>query len=208
VKPVVRWGLFALVCVAQLWAAGSGIARYERTLRDGESYRFECAPVDPEDPFRGRYVALAFEAETTTLAMPGTGEADGPTRVYAILGRDEHGFAQVTALASTPPDDADYLRVSAYVFGDSSHRSTRLTFPFRRYFMEESAAKTTEADYRRALRSGSGGTTYATVRVRDGFGVIESLVVDGVDTKGAATAPDATRPGSATSRAEPASAEP
>ena len=60
-----HWRLlvFALVGFAQLAVPASLIWKRERTLRQGHVWKFRTAPVDPVDAFRGRYVALEFEAE-------------------------------------------------------------------------------------------------------------------------------------------------
>lgn len=57
-----RWLLFALLCVAQWAVPLAMVQRAERTLSEGTAYRFRTAPVDPADPFRGRYVTLDFDA--------------------------------------------------------------------------------------------------------------------------------------------------
>ena len=136
-RPVVL-GLFVLLCLAQLWVTGSGIARYERTLGEGVVYRFESAPMDPEDPFRGRYVRLSFVAEETALPMP---ESQRRSRkVYAVLGADDRGFAVFTELLEEAPAQGDYLYVDAWPARVENDVVARLTLPFNRYFMEESMA--------------------------------------------------------------------
>ena len=55
--------LLVLVCAVQLAVPVAMIARREIALRQGESFRFRCAPVDPVDPFRGRYVDLQFDEQ-------------------------------------------------------------------------------------------------------------------------------------------------
>ncbi len=44
---------FVLVCLVQLAAPASMIWRHERTLANGLPFKFQTAPVDPYDAFRG-----------------------------------------------------------------------------------------------------------------------------------------------------------
>lgn len=60
--------------ILQLAVPGYFVFRHYNTLYTGESYKFEVAPYDPYDPFRGRYVALR-----PTLSLY---SADGE---YAVL---------------------------------------------------------------------------------------------------------------------------
>lgn len=166
--------LFGLLCVAQLAAAGSGIARSELALRRGTPYRFETAPVDPLDLFRGRYVRLDFTAERSELELP----AGARGHVYAVLGTDARGFAVVEQLRTSEPEGGDYLRVDASRdFRDGEARGTRLSFPFDRFFMEESKARAAERLY--AERARGTRPAYARVRVHAGLAVLEDLIVDG-----------------------------
>lgn len=170
-------GWFVLLCLAQLAAAASGIARFERTLSEGASYRFRCAPVDPEDPFRGRYVQLRFAGTEVEIPLPAGGSASG--KVYALLGVDPSGFAVVTELRAEAPASGDYLYVSGWSTGSVQGNVTRLSLPFDRYYMEESKAPAVEAAYRQATRRGGEVDAWVTLRVLDGLGVIEQLVIDG-----------------------------
>ena len=58
--PTWRAAVLTAVCVAQLAIPAWMLVSRERVLAEGEPHRFECAPVDPVDVFRGRYVALGF----------------------------------------------------------------------------------------------------------------------------------------------------
>ncbi len=168
-KRSLELGLFLVLCVAQLLAAASGIAKYENTLADGTPYRFQCAPLDPEDPFRGRYVRLQFRASQVQLPLPS--ELSGT--VYAVLGSNEEGYAVFTELRTHPPKHGDYLLLHA----SKSRSGTFVHLPFDRYFMEESKAPKAEQAYWRSLRDGN---TYLEVRVLDGQAVTEGLFIEGI----------------------------
>ena len=58
-----RWilGAFLVVCAVQLAVPALMIRTYEATLERGRPYKVRCAPMDPADAFRGRYVWLSLE---------------------------------------------------------------------------------------------------------------------------------------------------
>lgn len=163
-----RLGLFAVVCFVQLVVASGAIAEHERTLSDGEVYRFRLAPVDPNDPFRGRYVALAYEAST----MPGA-VAPSSDRVFAMIAVNAEGDAYFAELREDRPETGDYIRTNAY-----SHfqGGAQVIIPFNRFYADEATALRMEKLY---LQGEPTRDAYAMVRVRNGHGVIESVTIRG-----------------------------
>ena len=120
-RSTLGWLLFAVCCAIQIAVPASMILRHEGTLADGSVYRFRCAPVDPVDPFRGRYVALAFEQSRFEGSVP-DGLDPGST-AYATLEQDTEGFAVISSLEETEPREGDYLKVRIEW---SSDRSTQV----------------------------------------------------------------------------------
>jgi uncharacterized membrane-anchored protein len=170
------WLLFAICCAAQLAVPASMIVRHERTLENGRVYRFRCAPVDPEDPFRGRYVALDFEAarfdgERPLDLVPGS-------EVYALVDEDEEGFARIALLSDAPPSTGDFVKVSV---GWRMGSVLRLQFPFDRYYMGEKSAPQAEQVYRsRMMRDED---AWVTVRIKEDHAVLEELYFDGLPVR-------------------------
>jgi hypothetical protein len=109
-KRWLAWGLFLYLALVQLAVPASMIARRELTLHYGQQYRFQTAPVDPSDPFRGRYVALALQA-TTAPTPPGIQLTPGQ-QVYAILAEDAAGFDTTASLSLTPPGGNTYFQTA------------------------------------------------------------------------------------------------
>lgn len=168
-----RVALFTAVCALQIGAVGVAVARHEYTLARGTPMRFKLAPVDPIDPIRGRYVQLRFDAQTTNVPRPETSSLE--RSYFATLATDANGFAYVRELRRDRPSDGDYLVVRVNGYGDEG---VRIAFGFDRFYAEESAARRIEEGF---ARNPDPMRTYAVVRVRAGHGVIESLVVNGVD---------------------------
>jgi uncharacterized membrane-anchored protein len=172
-------GVFAVLALLQ-WGLPLGlIAQHERTLREGAVYRFRTAPVDPVDPFRGRYVALQFPAET--YAVPPDWVAPvGPA--YAPVWVTPTGEAVLGPPQATPPAEGDYLPVRLR-WQDEGRVQVQL--PFDRYYLDERLAPEAERLYRAAAaptaEDGSPGTisAHVQVRIRKGHGVLDALLIDG-----------------------------
>jgi uncharacterized membrane-anchored protein len=169
-RNTLLWLVFAICCAVQIGVPASMILHNESTLSGGEIYRFRCAPVDPVDPFRGRYVALDFDQSRFEGAVPDQ-VVDGST-AYAKLDRDGDGFAVIESLSPAPPGDGDYLTVRVR---HRSDESAWLALPFDRYYMEESLAPEAERAYRERA---AGRQAWVEVRVRDGHAVLEELYLD------------------------------
>jgi uncharacterized membrane-anchored protein len=167
--------LLALACIAQLAVPAWDLIGHERTLARGELFRFECAPVDPVDVVRGRYVALRFPAASVakTEAMRfGPGE-----RLYVRVEQGKDGFAELSRPSRTPPEGGAYLRVQA----TGSQQPTRMTvvLPFDRYYLDENLAPEAESAYHRRA-AGSKGEVYAEVKIRNGKAAMKELYIDGI----------------------------
>ncbi len=160
----ILWGVFALACLAQLAFASSSMWQAESALRRGTLHTFRTDPVDPVDPFRGRYVALTFRTDQVPVAEGATFER-GET-AWVELGVDAEGYARLVRAHAGPPD-ADHLSLPV-LGGDASQVTVQL--PFDRYYAEEERALEIDRQRWRA-----GGRFRVGVRVLDGRGVIESL---------------------------------
>lgn len=174
-------GLGAL-CLVQ-WALPTYlIHRGQTTLEQGRQYRFRTAPVDPADPFRGRYVALDFEAARLALRTGADAfEAGQRVQVPIVVGAD--GFATLGAPVVAVPASSDYLQARVQWVNNGE---LGLRLPFDRYYMDERAAPEAERRYWEASRR-AGATdaedarrpAFVTVRVRSGYAVLEDLYIDG-----------------------------
>lgn len=166
--------LFAALAALQLALPLSMIAKYESVLAFGKEFKFRCAPVDPADPLRGRYVALNFEAKGFEAGSGWTSRAS--TR-WAELGVDESGFAFAKSSSERKPSSGDFMRYGV--------RYGRPLMPFKQYFMNEQAAPEAEAAYRRSTRRQRGDNgawksdAYLLVKVWRGCAVGERLFIDG-----------------------------
>jgi hypothetical protein len=173
-KARILFGIFAVVALAQLSVPASMLWHRQRALSEGRAFKFKTAPVDPYDAFRGRYVALRFEEEQAPWKdkQPAT---NGQT-VYALIEEKTNGFVHVTGATAIRPGDGDY--VIAHVTWGEGNSVVHLSFPFDRFYMEESLAPNAEKAFGEHNRR-TQQDAYAVVRVLDGLGVIENLYVGG-----------------------------
>jgi uncharacterized membrane-anchored protein len=157
---------FAIVALVQAFVPINMILHREDVLNTGVLYKFKCAPVDPNDPFRGKFVILSFEAERFETTDSSWKVADP---VYAILENDAAGFAKINSLQRTAPESGDYISVEIIgIYTDG----IRLKLPFDRYYIEESKAKAAEEVYWK-----NPTTTVAYVYVTDGSPVLSKLMI-------------------------------
>lgn len=173
--------LLVLAIAAQWAVPGWLIQRGQATLQQGTVYRLRTAPVDPVDPFRGRYVALDFEAASITLARPDPALRSGQ-RVYAPIRVGADGYAVLDAPLPQPPETGDYLTATVlWINADE----LRLQLPFDRYYLDETLAPAAERRYRDANRLRGEADedprrpAWVHVRVRGGYALIEELFIEG-----------------------------
>ena len=164
---------FVILCLVQLVIPVSMIHKREATLRHGDVFKFKTAPVDPYDAFRGRYVALNYDQSTVNGNWPVKDYRRGRV-VYAILDRDADGFAQITDVRLERPEGQSFIKVRV---GWSSGGRLTLRLPFDRFYMDEFEAPVAEREFV-WQRNREERTAYALTRIRDGFGVIEDLIVE------------------------------
>jgi len=165
---------FAVMALVQISIPVYMIWHREITLRDGRQFRFQTVPVDPYDAFRGRYVALQMAQNSSPI----TGEEKFTfnQKVFAHLEEDDTGFARIVKVTSHQPTDDAFVQCRVSTITDSL---VYLQFPFDRYYMDEEAAPAAEAAYfehsRREVQD-----VYVTVRVNEGFAVVEELYIAGM----------------------------
>ncbi len=181
-----RWSLLilAVVIAIQFAVTASLIAKHERVLRQGELHRFKTRPIDPADPFQGRYVRLAYEQDY----VPGTKEHEPEPRrkerVYVSLSTDTNGFSRLAGWSRTRPDAGTFLKLQYQYPKREWNRDTRTStykglafkLPFNRFYMEESKAPRAEKEVLTATRNTN---CWATVRILDGVGLVENVYVSG-----------------------------
>jgi uncharacterized membrane-anchored protein len=185
---------FVVMVIAQ-WAVPFTMMRSAHEVLDmGVEYKFKTRPVDPSDPFRGKYVTLDYEAETYVPSDTNEIHAfNYGDKVFAMLVPDSAGFMKVNRLVKDQPQQGlEYLIVKmgyagpAYVYDDSTSvvkvtPTINLEFPFDRFYVEESKASETEQLYwntRSATDSDSVSVCYAKVKIYNGKATLVDVMIN------------------------------
>lgn len=177
---------FGVMAFLQLWLPAQTAIQHENTLRKGEAFRFATILVDPNDPFRGKYINLDFPRFTADIENAVQQEIYAQIqqgqKVYCLVENDERGYAQIIALQLEPPAvSVPYFpaKVNYIYYQDEKVEDISLNFTFDRFYMEESKAPEAERRYNEAVRD-SLKEAYALVKIREGMVVLEDVVVNGV----------------------------
>lgn len=176
------WIFFGLLCLAQVGVILFQIVTYERTLKEGEVFYLNVLPLDPYDPFRGRYVMLRFEGGNKAPLAKGEMMQVLP-KAYAIFEHTENNDS-IKEVSFTKPTRGNFLEVTVDALkqkGRLVYKNTKMdpadtvyfALPFDRFYMREELAPQAE----KILRLRSGVQVKAKLRVLDGKGVIEDLMV-------------------------------
>jgi uncharacterized membrane-anchored protein len=173
--------IFIVVALAQLYVPFKMIFDREEILKTGTEYKFSTAPIDPSDPFRGKYIILSYK-DNVIAVKDEKSWATGET-VYVSLVKDEAGFAKIASVSKEKPfENKDFVK--AEVSAVSSDRTNKLTlyYPFDRYYMEESKAYDAELIYAKSAQD-STQIAYALVSIKEGEAVLKDVLINGTPIK-------------------------
>ncbi|WP_378178162.1 GDYXXLXY domain-containing protein [Aquimarina sp. SS2-1] len=167
--------LFIIVALAQIFVPTQMILGSEGTINKGTAYKFKTRPIDPTDPFRGKYITLQYEMNHFNTADSSyvVGE-----EIYIYLKNDEEGFAEVSDISKTPLEtERDYVtaRVTYYYKG-----KVNFQLPFNTFYMEETKAYDAELAYAKANRDSLPNNVYALVYVKDDQVVLKDVLIDDI----------------------------
>ncbi len=170
---------FVLLALTQLFVPYKMIADREDVIAHGVPYKFRSAPVDPNDPFRGKYITLRFDDKITVF--PTTHAWERESKLYVLLAKDADGFATIKRVSAQQPDaNLDYVEAKVdYVtnIAENKKQTLHINYPFNRFYMEESKAEMAEGAYNESLAD-SNNITYALVYVKKGKSVLTDVLIN------------------------------
>ncbi|MNJ99414.1 hypothetical protein D3C87_171900 [compost metagenome] len=172
---------FAITALLQISAPLKMIYDSESTERNGVEYKFRTAPIDPSDPFRGKYITLSFDLDITSVQTKDTTWLRNEP-IFVSLAKDSLGFAKIGDVSrEKPKDNTDYITTTVgYYYGQDLH----INIPFDRFYMEEGKAYDAEVAYRDFNRDSiNTKPTYALVAVKDGNAVLKNVIIDDMPIK-------------------------
>jgi len=172
--------VFAVVAMVQLLVPAKMILDREDILENGKEYKFRTAPMDPNDPFRGKYITLDYTNNRLQAAKDTSWINNEP--IYVELNIDSEGYAVACGVSREKPKGnvafvkakVDYLNVSS--------NDLVVEYPFERFYMDENKAEAAEDAYRET-RADSLVTAYALVNIKDGDAVLKDVIVGGVSVR-------------------------
>jgi len=169
IKKIFTYLLFALVAAQVIFPLYT-IVTHEMARGKGTAYKFRVRPIDPYDPFRGRYVTLGFVDDTAGI----TGGKIKGNNAFVTLMVTGDGYAMPAAVTENIPASGDYIAVKTGIVYGRKDR-VRIIYPFNKLFMNEDIAPAVDKAFRDFK-----GTAYLKVFVRDGSAAIDGLYFDGV----------------------------
>ncbi|MEW7290394.1 GDYXXLXY domain-containing protein [Aquimarina sp. 2304DJ70-9] len=166
---------FITVALVQIFVPLQMIWQQEDVLETGKVYKFRTRPIDPTDPFRGKYITLDYEINSFALADTTYIRGD---EIQVYIEKDDQGFAKVVKISKESLDiDKDY--VIAKVRGNYKE-VINFELPFNRFYMEETKAYDAEKAYRQVNRDSLKNNVYALVYVKEGQSVLKDVIIDGM----------------------------
>jgi len=161
----------------------SMIQSREAILRDGELFRFKTRPIDPADPFQGRYVRLVIAENYIPCPKNKLPELARKRPGYAIVETNSAGFAHFTQWSTVKPDSGAYLKtrymgpysIWNQATTNSIYKGIALKIPFERYYMDEAKAPQAE----RLTWGESNTNCWVCVRILNGKAAIEDVFAQG-----------------------------
>lgn len=178
---------FALMILLQLGLPSKMIYDQQKAVEVGTPYKFKTQPIDPNDPFRGKYVFLNYELDsfenTDTTITRGQ-------EIYVYIKSDHEGYAVATQISKQKLDtDQDYVKVEAdYAYNGK----VNFSLPFNRLYMEEGKAQEAEDAMDSVFDIGIGGrdqperpntVCYALVYIDGGTARLVDVFIDEVSIR-------------------------
>jgi len=196
--------ILGILIAAQLLIPASMILKHERILRTGTLYRFKTRPIDPADPFQGRYVQLGFKNDYIPAINKNTPAPKRNEKVFVSLETGTDGLCVLKSWSRTHPKSGNYLKLKYTGTRNQWNRDTkkntylglRFHLPFNRFYMDENKAPRAEKMVRgiRINLNEPANTNlvtncWANVRVLNGAALIEDVLVDGTPIRELAARP-------------------
>lgn len=175
-KTIYVFLIFIAVVIIQLFVPAKMIYEKEDVLKSGTVYKFKTQPIDPNDPFRGKYVTLRYEL-SSARSVDSTIQRDDKVLIY--LEKDSLDYATVKSVSKTKDNTSnDFIEVEVDYY-DFHSTEVRFSLPFDRYYMEEFKAKPAEDIYSKYnRRNDSINKTYALVAIKNGDAVLKDVFIN------------------------------
>ncbi|MDY8136423.1 GDYXXLXY domain-containing protein [Aquimarina sp. 2201CG5-10] len=165
--------LFILVALVQIFVPAQIIWNNNDTITSGKAYRFKTIPIDPTDPFRGKYITLRYDMDSYIISDTTYVKGD---EIYVYIQNDDQGFAMIHSISKEPLNNKlDY--VIAEVTGNYNNK-VKFKLPFNRFYLEETKAPKAEKAYAEANRNNYLENVYGLVYIKNDTAVLEDVIIN------------------------------
>lgn len=172
---------FIIVALIQLYIPAKMVLDQEDILTSGTIYKFRAAPIDPIDPFRGKYITLTYRE--TTFDIPNEKDWVNGETIYVSFATDNDGFAKIRSVSKDKPTGTnDFLKARVSYISINGENELTIEYPFNRFYMEESKAYDAELTYRQSQLD-TNQVTYSLVSIKKGDAVLRDVLIDGRSIK-------------------------
>jgi uncharacterized membrane-anchored protein len=165
---------FVVLCGAQWFIPLKTIVDQETILSEGRLFKLQTEPIDPSDPFRGKYIILNFAEREVILTDPQAWY--GHEYMYITLA-DSAGYGRISRASLYEQEGDDCLRVRISYIDSGTPSRAVIEYPFERFYLEESKASPAEQVYWES-QSDSTKHVYATIRVHNGRAALENVMIN------------------------------
>ena len=175
-NKIIVFAIFILVSLVQLFVPAKMIIDREDVLATGKEFKFRTQPIDPNDPFRGKFVSLQFSENSILIQNPNNWLSN--ETVFVLLTANEDGFAKIESVSKIKPAETlDFVKARVDYVQNSDSTILYIEYPFTRFYMEESKAPMAELVYNETV-SDTNNITYGLVSIKDGEAVLKDVLIN------------------------------
>lgn len=183
-KQLTIFGFLILVLI-QLGVIYNVIYKEEQVINKGKAYKFLTQPIDPTDPFRGKFITLRYKMDSYKTAIDWKRGED----VYVYL-KDSLGFAAIDTISKNSLDvKKDFVVAKATwsnnfnILKKNSVKKVHFKLPFNRFYMEEFKANPAEVLTQQRVGDSLVKNVYSLVYVNQGKAVLQDVFVNEIPIK-------------------------
>ncbi len=166
---------FVVLVAVQWLVPASMIMINDYILKSGIELRLKIRPIDPHDPFRGKYISLYFEEDK--YEIKDLEDWEEGQNIYVVFQEDSLGFGQIAYVEKSKPLETNFFVKAKISYIDNYSDTPRINiiYPFNRFYMEENRALEAEK-----LVQGFSDVDimYAQIYVDNGLAVISDIFIN------------------------------
>ncbi len=186
-KKIILASIITIFAI-QIYVPLSIIIEKEDILKSGETLKFEIQPIDPYDPFRGKYLIVKVKNKIYLDDKKfDYSKFSRDQKVYAIIKKEKDGFCKFDSISLEKPKTKLFIKTtiariynyskrdSQKIYGFSNSKSSIvIKVPFDRYYINEKYAKAGEELYNK-FSNKKKEDAYIIVKLKNGKAVLENL---------------------------------